>query len=94
MALAALQIDPLQTVTVEDSPGGVAAALAARVPVIVMRRYCFPNITVQDAIAIGPGFDTRRGVLPALPEPPRDGPVTLQDVTYWAERMVLVSQFE
>ncbi|MCS7102208.1 MAG: HAD-IA family hydrolase [Burkholderiaceae bacterium] len=93
-ALAALQIDPLQAVAVEDSPGGVAAARAAGVPVIVTRSYYFPNDTVEDAIAIGPGFHTRRGWLPALPEPQRDGPVTLQDVTYWAERMELVSQFE
>lgn len=93
-ALAALRISPLQAVAVEDSPGGVAAARAAGVPVIVTRSAYFPRDTVEDAIAIGPGFHTRRGWLPALPDEARDAPVTLEDVTYWAERMELVSQFE
>jgi HAD superfamily hydrolase (TIGR01509 family) len=93
-ALAALRIDPLQAVAIEDSPGGVAAARAANVPVIVTRSAYFPNDTVEDAIAIGPGLHTRRGWLPALPDEARDGRVTLEDVAYWAERMELVSQFE
>lgn len=93
-ALDALGIGPLEAVAVEDSPGGVAAARAADVPVIVTRSAYFPNDTVEGAIAIGPGLHTRRGWLPLLPEETRDGLVTLDDVRYWAERMELVSQFE
>lgn len=92
-ALAALSIAPLEAVAIEDSPGGVAAARAADVPVIVTRSAYFPNDTVESAIAIGPGFHTRRGWLPPLPDAERDGLVRLQDVAYWAQRMELVSQF-
>lgn len=92
-ALDALGIGPLEAVALEDSPGGVAAARAADVPVIVTRSAYFPNDTVEGAIAIGPGLHTRLGWLPALPDAGRDGAVTLDDVAYWAARMELVSQF-
>jgi hypothetical protein len=94
LALQALGIGPLEAVAIEDSPGGVAAARAADIPVIVTRSAYFPNDTVEGAIAIGPGFHTRSGWLPALPQPQREGNVTLDDIAYWAERMELVSQFE
>lgn len=93
LALDALEIGPLEAVAIEDSPGGVAAARAADVPVIVTRSAYFPNDTIEGAIAIGPGLHTRRGWLPALPAAERDGAVRLRDVAYWAGRMELVSQF-
>ncbi len=93
-ALEALTIGPLEAVAVEDSPGGVAAARAADVPVIVTRSAYFPNDTVEGAIAIGPGFHTRRGWLPALPDDGSDAPVGLDDIADWHRRMELVSQFE
>jgi HAD superfamily hydrolase (TIGR01509 family) len=92
-ALDALAIRPLDAVAIEDSPGGVAAARAADIPVIVTRSAYFPDDTVEGAIAIGPGLHTRRGWLPALPAADGDGTVTLHDVAYWVERMELVSQF-
>lgn len=92
LTLKALAIGPLQAVAFEDSPGGVAAARAADIPVVVTRSYYFPNDTVEGAIAIGPGLHTRSGWLPALPGD--DGRVTLADVRHWAERMELVSAFE
>lgn len=93
LALDALGIGALEAVAIEDSPGGVAAARAADVPVIVTRSAYFPNDTVEGAIAIGPGLHTRRGWVPALPAAEGDGTVTLQDVAYWVGRMELVSQF-
>jgi len=93
LALDALGIGALETVAIEDSPGGVAAARASDVPVIVTRSAYFPNDTVEGAIAIGPGLHTRRGWVPALPAAESDGTVTLQDVAYWVGRMEVVSQF-
>jgi HAD superfamily hydrolase (TIGR01509 family) len=94
-ALAQLRIEPLDAVAIEDSPGGVAAARAADVPVIVTRSMYFPDSTVEGAIAIGPGLHTRRGW---RPEPEAgagaDAPIGLDDIAYWRQRMELVSEFE
>ena len=91
-ALAELKIGPLAAVAIEDSPGGVAAARAADVPVIVTRSEYFPNDTVEGAIAIGPGLHTRSGWRPVLmPHPEGDTRVRLDDVAYWRQRMELVS---
>lgn len=94
-ALDELDLGPLEAVAFEDSPGGVAAARAADVPVAVTRSAYFPNDTVEGAIAIGPGLQTRRGWQPPLPRADRqDGPIELIDITYWLERMEFVSQVE
>ncbi len=81
-ALQALQIAPLDALAVEDSPGGVAAARAADVPVLVTRSAYFEQATIDGAIAIGPGLGQRRGWRPALAD---EGPgrVTLADVLHW-----------
>lgn len=93
-ALAKLALDPLEAVAIEDSPGGVAAARAADVPVIVTRSMYFPAATVEGAIAIGPGLHTRRGWRPATAATGADTPVRLDDIAWWRERMELVSEFE
>jgi HAD superfamily hydrolase (TIGR01509 family) len=93
-ALDALSVGPLAAVAFEDSPGGVAAARSADVPVVVTRSAYFPNDTVEGAIAVGPGLHTRRDWIPGLPDAEaRDGPVRLADIAYWHTRMELVSQF-
>lgn len=92
-ALAKLEIGPLEAVAIEDSPGGVAAARAADVPVMVTRSFYFPDDTVESAIAIGPGLHTRRGWRPAAETGGGDGRVRLDDVAYWLQRMELVSEF-
>lgn len=95
--LSSLDLEPLHTVAIEDSPGGVAAACAADVPVIVTQSAYFANATIDGAIAIGPGLHERRGWRPALRvsssagEPPE--PVTLDDVEGWCAEMDTVSQF-
>lgn len=90
-ALQALGLGPLETVALEDSPGGVAAAVAADVPVIVPRSAYFAHAIVEGAIAIGPGLHTREGWRPALAR--GDGPVTLDDLQAWHAQMDSVSQF-
>lgn len=88
-ALQALKLSPLQAVAIEDSPGGVAAARAADVPVLVALSHYFADAIIDDAIAIGPGLDTRRGWRPALP--PADGPVRLADIAAWHAEMDSIS---
>ncbi|MBI5718063.1 MAG: HAD-IA family hydrolase [Burkholderiales bacterium] len=99
-ALAALRIGPLQALAIEDSPGGVAAACAAEVPVLVTRSACFADDTVEGAIAIGPGLHERRGWTPPLGDADAGtdddagtGRVTLADLRHWHTRMESVSQF-
>jgi HAD superfamily hydrolase (TIGR01509 family) len=91
IALAQLELQPLETVAIEDSPGGVAAARAAEVPVIVARSAYFADAIVEGAIAIGPGLHTRAGWRPPLRG--GDGPVGLDDIAGWHSAMELVSQF-
>ena len=93
-ALRRLGDGPLQVVAIEDSPGGVAAAREAAVPVLVTRSAYFGAATIEDAIAIGPGLHDRRGWRPALPWDGRSPlRVGLDDIEAWYERMEAVSQF-
>jgi HAD superfamily hydrolase (TIGR01509 family) len=89
-ALVHLGIGPLEAIAIEDSPGGVAAAVAADVPVIVTRSAYFADETVHGAIAIGPGLHQRAGWRP-LPESGTEGAVDLDDLIDWHRRMDLVS---
>jgi HAD superfamily hydrolase (TIGR01509 family) len=81
LALAALKLAPRQTLAIEDSPGGVAAARAADVPVLVTRSVYFAHATIESAIAIGPGLGQRDGWRPSLRGPA--GPVRLADLQAW-----------
>lgn len=91
LALKALELHPLQTLALEDSPGGVASAQAAGVPVMVTRSVYFAHDTVEAVVALGPGLHSRAGWLPALDDSP--GRVRLEDLVDWHARMDLVSQF-
>lgn len=91
LALSQLGLTPLEAVALEDSPGGVAAARAAEVPVIVTRSAYFADAIVEGAIAIGPGLHTRADWRPGLRG--SDGPVGLDDIRGWHDAMELVSQF-
>jgi hypothetical protein len=77
---------------IEDSPGGVAAARAAGVPVLVTRSHYFAQATIEGAVAIGPGLDRRDGWRPALIER-GEGRVTLADLQHWCALSESVSQF-
>jgi len=91
--LQQLSIGTLDAVAIEDSPGGVAAARAAGVPVIVTRSHYFADATIDGAIAIGPGLHTRAGWTPPCAGAPGTGSVTLDDVRHWCGQMESVSQF-
>lgn len=93
-ALQRLQLAALQTLALEDSPGGVAAARAADVPVVVTRSAYFGRCAVEGAIAIGPGLGQREGWQPAAAGGDgAAGRITLDDLADWHGRMELVSQF-
>ncbi len=96
-ALARLGEDPLRTLAVEDSPGGVAAAHAADIPVLVTQSAYFGHATIEGAVAIGPGLHERRGWRPAT-APDGAGAaarlrVGLDDIEAWCATMDLVSQY-
>lgn len=90
-ALQRLQLGPLQTLAIEDSPGGVAAARAADVPVVVTRSAYFESAPVEGAVAIGPGLHQREGWRPAAPQPTSAGRITFDDLAEWHRSMDLVS---
>jgi HAD superfamily hydrolase (TIGR01509 family) len=90
-ALTQLSLSPLQALALEDSPGGVAGARAAGVPVVVTRSSYFAQADIEDAIAIGPGLHTRQGWQPALAG--AIGRVTLADLQAWRVGFESVSQF-
>ena len=91
-ALQQLAIGPLEAVAIEDSPGGVAAARAASVPVVVPRSAYFATATIDGAIAIGPGLHTRRGWQPRCAGSDDDAPVDLDNLRDWCLQMDSVSQ--
>jgi HAD superfamily hydrolase (TIGR01509 family) len=81
-ALRALGSPPHHAVAIEDSPGGVAAARAARCPVVVTRSTYFANAPIEGAIAVGPGLHARHGWHPAL-APMTGGRVAFDDIADW-----------
>lgn len=92
-ALRRLALGPLDTVALEDSPGGVAAARAADVPVVVTRSVYFAGASFEGAVAIGPGLDQRVGWRPALTGVTSSPLVGLDDLIAWHHRMEHTSQF-
>ena len=93
-ALRLLGESPLRSLAIEDSPGGVAAARAAGIPVLVTQSACFHDATIEDAIAIGPGLHERRGWRPALTSLPGQRlRVGLDDIEALYETMEAVSQY-
>ena len=95
LALRALRIGPLEAVAIEDSPGGVAAARAAEIPVVVTRSAYFADAAIDGAIAIGPGLHERSGWRPALrpADAGADARVGLDDIEGWCAQGDTVSQF-
>jgi HAD superfamily hydrolase (TIGR01509 family) len=92
MALRALDLTPPRTLALEDSPGGVAAARAARVPVVVTRSAYFPDDTVEEVVALGAGLHDSANWRPAVPERcGAAGRVALDDLRHWHARGELVS---
>lgn len=94
-AMQALGIGPLECVAIEDSPGGVAAACALDIPVVVTQSAYFADATIEGAVAIGPGLGERGGWRPALRAPSFAGEgVNLDDIRAWCSQMDTISQYE
>lgn len=93
-ALRALDIGPLEAVAIEDAPGGLAAARAADIPVVVTRSFYFAQAPIEGAVAVGPGLGDRRGWRPALrvADEDRRG-VDLDDIEGWCAQMDSVCDF-
>lgn len=91
-ALRELKIGPLDAVAFEDSPGGVASARAADVPVVVALSSYFADCVIEGALAIGPSLQQRRGWRPELP-PGGGGAVRLADIEDWHAQMDCISQY-
>ena len=97
LILRALNIGPLDAVAIEDSPGGVAAARAADIPVIVTRSAYFATASIDGAIAIGLGLHDRHGWRPALrastgANAGEAALVRLGDIEHWRALMDHVSE--
>jgi HAD superfamily hydrolase (TIGR01509 family) len=90
-ALERLGIGPLQALAIEDSPGGVAAARAADVPVVVTRSVYFQDVTIDAAIAIGPGLGQRAGWRPEAALEGTADRITLEQLAQWHASMETVS---
>ena len=87
-ALRALADGPLEAVAIEDAPGGLAAARAADIPVVLTRSAYFASAAIEGAIAVGPGLHQRRGWRPALKEDASEaGGVDLDDIEAWRAQM-------
>jgi HAD superfamily hydrolase (TIGR01509 family) len=91
IALRRLGIGPLASLAIADSPGGVAAARAADVPVVVTRSAYFETAAVEGVVAIGPSLGRRHGWQPPAPDRPGADRITLDDLAEWHRRMELVS---
>ncbi len=92
--LRALGIGPLEAVAIEDSPGGVAAARAADIPVVVTRSTYFARAPIEGAVAVGPGLHTRQGWRPGLHAAAGDTRgVDLDDIEGWCAQMDSISDY-
>lgn len=90
-ALEVLATHPLETLAIEDSPSGAAAARAADCPVLVTRSAYFADAPIDGAVAIGPGFHTLQGWRPAPEDASPKRRVRLDDLRHWHRLGDLVS---
>ena len=81
LVLERLQLRAEQTVAIEDSAMGLAAATAAGIPVVITRSRYFPDDPVPGALAVGPSLGTRSGWSPPLDGV--EGRVGLADIRQW-----------
>ncbi len=81
--LERLRLQAEQTVAIEDSAMGLAAATAVGIPVVITRSRYFSDDPVPGAIAVGPSLGMRTGWSPGLDGKP--GRVGLADICQWHE---------
>jgi HAD superfamily hydrolase (TIGR01509 family) len=93
-ALNALAIGPLEAVAIEDAPGGLAAARAADIAVVVTRSAYFASAPIEGAVAVGPGLHERRGWRPALRAHAEGATgVGLDDIEAWCAQRDSICDF-
>ena len=93
-ALQTLALGPLEAVAIEDAPGGVAAARATDIPVVVTRSAYFARAPIDGAVAVGPGLHTRQGWRPGLLTTPGESRhVDLDDIEGWCAQMDSISDY-
>jgi len=92
-ALHALDVGPLEAVAIEDAPGGLAAARAADIPVVVTRSAYFAHAPIEGAVAVGPGLHDRSGWRPALRGVEQGEGVGLDDIQAWCAQMDSVCDY-
>ncbi len=83
LVLERLQLRAEQTVAIEDSAMGLAAATAVGIPVVITRSRYFSDDPVPGALAVGPSLGMRTGWSPGLDGKP--GRVGLADICQWHE---------
>lgn len=84
--LAQLGLAASETLALEDSPAGCAAAVAAGVPVVITRSAYFAQANLArfaGALAVGPGLHQRTGWQPAAPDCHGAGFIGLDDLAQW-----------
>ena len=86
IALQRLRLRPGETVAIEDSPVGLAAAAAVGIPVVITRSRYFADDPVPGALAVGPMLGTRVGWSPELRALDEAGRVRLSDIEEWLQR--------
>jgi HAD superfamily hydrolase (TIGR01509 family) len=69
LALGRLGLPANEVLAIEDSPVGVAACVAAGVPVVVTRSVYFAQADFAGALAVGPDLGSAEGWSPALGSP-------------------------
>ena len=92
-ALQVLELQPQETLALEDSALGAAAAAAAQVPVLLARSAYFSQDVSAAAVAVGAGLHARGGWTPA-PAAGADaqGSITLPDLADWQARYLARAQ--
>jgi HAD superfamily hydrolase (TIGR01509 family) len=86
LALEALGLAAGETLAIEDSPAGVAAARSSGVPVIVTRSHYFRDGPTTGALAVGPSLGSCEGWSPPCGIPrgaPRAARITLDQISCW-----------
>jgi HAD superfamily hydrolase (TIGR01509 family) len=83
LVLERLRLRAEQTVAIEDSAMGLAAATAVGIPVVITRSIYFADDAVPGALAVGPSLGTRSGWVPGLDGTP--GRVGLADIRHWRD---------
>ncbi len=81
LALDALKLNPYEAVAMEDAPAGVAAAQAARVPVVVTRSHYFQGAQAAGVLALGPSLTQLDGWLPSAE--PNAARIDLAQIIRW-----------